>query len=316
MAEDSNTFAPGWPGIPGRWTSSVKSGVGTATSRDSHVWFTLSHGILDEVYYPRVDHACIRDLGFLVTDGRTFLSEEKRQTRSETTQVAPGVPAYRIRNTDLDGRYRIEKEVLTDPCRDVVLQRVRFAPLQGTLADFRLYVLLAPHLANRGSGNTAWVGEYKGTPMLFAEREASALALASSVPWLARSAGFVGFSDGWQELRANKRLIHTYARAENGNVALIGEVDIRASDGLFVLALAFGPTAMEAGQHAVISLIEDFDATQAEYVRAWQSWHTSLGSGRSPRRPQRALYDLSATVLRTHESKHVQGGVIASLSIP
>ena len=106
-----------------------------------------------------------------MTDGQTFFSEEKRDTRSETLQVAPGILAYRIWNTAIDGRYRIEKEVLTDPWRDVVLQRVRFVPLQGALADFRVYVLLAPHLANRGSGNTAWVGDYKGAPMLFAERD-------------------------------------------------------------------------------------------------------------------------------------------------
>jgi GH15 family glucan-1,4-alpha-glucosidase len=114
-----------------------------------------------------------------VTDGQTYFSEEKRDARSETSQVSPGIPAYQIRNTAVDGRYRIEKEVLTDPWRDVVLQRVRFVPLQGTL-DFRLYVLLAPHLANRGSGNTAWTGEYKGTEMLFAKREHYALALAST----------------------------------------------------------------------------------------------------------------------------------------
>ena len=182
MAQDSELFAPGWPGIPARWTSSAKSGLGTAVSRDSRVWFTLSHGILNEIYYPRVDRACTRDLGFIVTDGRTYFSEEKRDARSETSQVAPGVPAYQIRNTAVDGRYRIEKEVLTDPWRDVVLQRVRFVPLLGTLADFRLYVILAPHLSNRGSGNTAWVGDYKGTPMLLAERDDCALALASSAP--------------------------------------------------------------------------------------------------------------------------------------
>jgi glucoamylase len=49
--------APGKPGIPARWTSSAKSGVGTALSRASHVWFTLSHGIFNEIYYPRLDHA-------------------------------------------------------------------------------------------------------------------------------------------------------------------------------------------------------------------------------------------------------------------
>ena len=66
VAQESAMFAPGWPGIPARWTSSAKSGLGTAVSRDSHVWFTLSHGILNEVYYPRVDIPQIRDLGFIV----------------------------------------------------------------------------------------------------------------------------------------------------------------------------------------------------------------------------------------------------------
>ena len=314
-AEQNAPFAPGWPGLPARWTSSAKSGVGTAVSRDSRVWFTLSHGIVNEVYYPRVDHACTRDLGFIVTDGESYFSEEKRDTRSETSQVAPGIPAYRIHNTADDGRYRIEKEILTDPWRDVVLQRVRFVPLEGTLADFRLYVLLAPHLANAGDGNTAWVGDYKGAAMLFAERDHHALALASTAPWLARSVGFVGVSDGWQELHANKRLDRSYSRAENGNVAVTGEIDLLSCDGTFEMALGFGPTAMEAGQHALITLLEDFDETRAEYVRAWQAWHARLVDGVPP--DQRTpLYHISAAVLRAHESKRVEGGVIASLSIP
>ena len=316
MAEESDMFAPGWPGIPARWTSSAKSGLGTAVSRDSRVWFTLSHGILNEIYYPRVDHACTRDLGFIVTDGQTYFSEEKRDARSETSQLALGVPAYEIRNTAVDGGYRIEKEVLTDPWRDVVLQRVRFVPLRGRLGDFRLYALLAPHLSNRGSGNTAWVGDYKGTPMLMAERDNFALALAASAPWLARSVGFVGMSDGWQELHANKRFVRTYLRAENGNVAVTGEIDLGATDGVFTLALGFGPTAMEAGQHALISLLENFDRTKAAYVAGWKAWHKTIRSSTAPKGSRRSLYHLSAAVLQTHESKRVEGGVIASLSIP
>ena len=76
--------------------------------------------------------------------------------------------------------YRIEKELISDPARPVLLQRNRFTALGGTPTDYRLHVLLAPHLANRGSGNTAWIGEYKGVPMLFAERAGTALALACS----------------------------------------------------------------------------------------------------------------------------------------
>ena len=49
---ETERFAPGWPGISPRWTSSAKSGVGTALNLHSRVWFTLSHGILNEVYYP------------------------------------------------------------------------------------------------------------------------------------------------------------------------------------------------------------------------------------------------------------------------
>jgi glucoamylase len=168
--------APGWPGIPARWTSSAKSGMGTALNPSSRVWFTVSHGIFDEIYYPRLDQACTRDMGFIITDGNAFFSEEKRQTNQKVESLAKGVPAYRLTNTCLEGRYRIQKEILTDPRRDVILQRTQFKALEGTLDQYHLYILLAPHLANRGAENTAWIGEYKGVPMLFAEREGDALA--------------------------------------------------------------------------------------------------------------------------------------------
>jgi hypothetical protein len=60
--------APGQPGTEPRWTSSAKSGVGTAAQSASQVWFTISHGILDEIYWPEVDRACTRDLGFIVRE--------------------------------------------------------------------------------------------------------------------------------------------------------------------------------------------------------------------------------------------------------
>jgi glucoamylase len=158
------TFAPGAPGIDPRWTSSAKSGVGTALDPLSRVWFTLSHGIFNEVYYPRVDQACMRDMGLIVTDGKDFFSEEKRHTRTGIETLAPGVPAYRILNTCVAGRYTIEKKILADPHRDALLQCTRFTAQSGRAEDYHVHVLLAPHLGNRGAGNTAWVGEYKGWP--------------------------------------------------------------------------------------------------------------------------------------------------------
>ncbi|MBS0613272.1 MAG: glucan 1,4-alpha-glucosidase [Proteobacteria bacterium] len=310
------TEAPGWPGSPPRWTSSAKTGVGTALSSASHVWFTLSHGILNEVYYPRLDTPCTRDLGLIVTDGRDYFSEEKRHTHSQLSYPHAGVPLYRLMNTCRAGRYRIEKDILTDPLRDTVLQRTRFVALAGNLADYHLYALAAPHLGNHGCGNSAWIDEYKGVPMLFAQREGSALAIACSAPWRRRSAGFVGISDGWQDLSRHRLMQWEHRRASNGNVALTGEVDLDACAGSFVLALAFGNTPAEAAHRALASLADGFDAAQATFVREWQDWQRfGLRIAADQGEPYDA-YRTSRMVLRVHESKYLPGGLIASLSFP
>lgn len=308
-------YAPGWPGIPAKWTSSAKSGVGTALNAASRVWFALSHGIFNEIYYPRVDRACTRDLGLIVTDGREFFSEEKRHARHDVEYLAAGVPAYRLVNTCAQERYRIEKEIITSPHRDVVLQRARFTPLQGPMGDYRLHALLAPHLGNQGADNTAWVGDYKGAPMLFAERDNYALALACSIPWVKRSVGFVGVSDGWQDLMAHKRMEWIYQRAENGNVAMTGEIDLNHSGGVFTLALGFGLSANEAGHCALAALQEDFDLTLEEYAGEWRRWRRTL---RVPPMELDAhdLRSISLMLLRVHEAKKFPGGIIASLSVP
>jgi glucoamylase len=311
---DSNYFAPGWPGIPPRWTSSAKSGVGTALNRTSRVWFTLSHGILNEIYFPRVDMACTRDMGMLVTDGQSYFSEEKRHCKFEVSPVELGVPAFRLVNTELGNKYRIEKEVFADPHRNVVLQKTRFVPLSSN-HNFQLYALLAPHLGNFGDHNTAWVGDYKGVPMLFAEFPGGlALAFACSIPWKRRSVGFAGYSDGWQDLARNLHLKAEYQRAENGNVALTGEVDLAASGGEFVLAIGFGGLWAEAAAQARASLLDDYNHVFHDYVSQWKSWQKNLLP--LDRNDDHDLYRASTAMLRVHESKDFLGGVIASLSIP
>ena len=318
-SDHGNAFGPafGSPGIPARWTSSAKSGVGTALAANSRVWFTLSHGILNEIYFPRVDQACTRDFGLIITDGHGFFSEEKRHSNSTHEPVADGVPAFVVTSRCARDRYRIEKLVLTDPRRDVVLQRIEFHALRGSLAEYRLYALLAPHLVNRGAGNTAWVDDYKGTPMLFAEGRGAALAVGCSAPFLARSVGFVGFSDGWQDLSRHFELRWRHNLARDGNVALTGEVDLQACGGAFVLALGFGHTATEAALRVRASLSEGVDNALDEYVSSWRSWQNSLVALDADIPPGRAnTYRISTAVLRTHEARSFAGGYIASLSIP
>jgi glucoamylase len=314
--ENTQNMAPGGPGISPTWTSSAKDGVGTSLSDASRVWFSISHGILNEIYYPRVDQACIRDLGLIITNRQGLFSEEKRHTNHELQYIVSGVPAFHLTNTCTKGLYRVEKEILTDSMRDTILQRTHFTPLQGSLNDFHLYGLLAPHIGNKGFGNTAWIGEYKGHPMLFAERDGITLALASSAPWLKRSAGFVGVSDGWQDIFDHKVMTQEYSRAENGNVALTGEVDLQTSNGEFVLALGFGTNPAEAGHRALASLFEDFDRVKEKYVRLWQAWSKTIIPVEEPATGNVDLFGVSAMVIKVHESGRFPGGVIASLSIP
>lgn len=313
---ESERYAPGWPGIPPRWTSSAKTGIGTALNQHSRVWFTLSHGILNEIYYPRVDQACTRDMGFLVSNGVDFFSEEKRNCAFDNLPVEPGIPIYRLTNTCLEGRYRISKEIFTDPYRNVVIQKVRFEALQGKMSDYRLYALLSPHLENIGRDNTGWAGDYKGVSMLFAERPSGlSLAFAGSTPWKKMSVGFVGVSDGWQDVSQHYQMAWEYTRAENGNVALTGEIDLAACGGEFVLALGFGNIWAEAGQQVRSTLLEPYEDLRDHYEWHWKNWLGQMLKLDEPER-EHDRYRASVAVLRSHESKDFLGGVIASLSIP
>jgi len=306
---------PGAPGIAPRWTSSAKSAVGTALGRGSRVWFTMSHGILNEIYANCLDTACIRDFGFIVT-AKDYFSEDKRDADHSGGMVEDGVPAIRVVSTARDGRYRITKTVLCDPEREVVLQEITFEAIVGTLADYSVHAIIAPHLVNAGADNTAWYDDYKGHPMLFAEGRGTVLAVASSVPWLARSAGYVGVSDGWQTLSRGEGLRPEYQRAEKGNVAISGTVDFAAGNGRAVLAIGFGAQPEEAAFRALISLQRGVEPILKGFSAGWRNWQKSLSPlDEQYNRTGLNRYRVSTSVLATHRDE-ASGAIIASLSIP
>ena len=166
MTEAPGTEAPGTeapgtehPGLRHRagrvWcragTSSAKSGIGIALSPTSRAWFTISHGILNEVCFPRVDAACVRDFGLMVSDGDAFFAEEKRDRGFVVETVEDGVPAFALTNTHRGGRFRIVKRIISDPRNDVVLQHVKLQDLSGH--GLQLFALVALHLVNGGAHN-------------------------------------------------------------------------------------------------------------------------------------------------------------------
>lgn len=60
---------------------------------------------MNEVYHPTIDRAQVRDMEFLVTDGETFVHEEKRDLATSFEYIHPEALGVRYINRDPEGRY-------------------------------------------------------------------------------------------------------------------------------------------------------------------------------------------------------------------
>src|SRR2546428_12939273 len=94
-----------------------------------------------------------------------------------------------------------------------------------------------------------------------------------------------------------------YSTASSGNIALTARLDLMASDGECVTALAFGRTPGEAGEQARNALLKDFDRVQQAFVDAWKELPAQSMALGKMYETGFALYRVSNTVLRTHEEK-------------
>jgi glucoamylase len=138
------------PGIPPRWTSSSKEGIGTAYS----VWFNISYGILDEIYFPTIDHPQTKDMQFLITDGESFFHEERRDLEHEIECIGVDAMGYRVTSSDRAHGYRLVKEIISDPHQSCVFINTRPEGDPEFLKKLRVCALLAPHLDIGGYGNS------------------------------------------------------------------------------------------------------------------------------------------------------------------
>ncbi len=147
--------APGAPGIEPRWTAGAKDAVGTAYSVSNRLWYTLANGINTEIYYPTIDMPQVRDLQFMVSDGETFFHDERRNTISKIELIDPGALGFRITNSDPEGRYSIEKQIIGDPHLNCLLIHTKFNVASAWQGRLHLYLLCAPHL-NIGPRDRNW----------------------------------------------------------------------------------------------------------------------------------------------------------------
>ena len=327
---DPKDYAPGAPGLDPYRAGHVLSGLGKSLSPASKVTFTLAEGVVSEICFTTESAVCAHDLEWIVTDGAGFFSSEKQHTHHDTDTLETGIPAYRVSNTCIQGKYRVAKEIVTDPLRDTLLQKTIFTPLTISPSGkpYRLYLLLTPHIGEYSGAHTAWTGEYKGIPMLFARKGSVTMALACSHPWKRRSVGYTGVSDGWMDLAAHRQLTREYRRAESGSVALVGEVVIPqktrtlpAADTTppaplpsteLVVALGFGEDEREAAAKAWTSLLEGFDPAKDRYMSQWRTWQHALSSVATGNTLGKHV-KTSAQVLRVLESKSAPGALQAGL---
>jgi glucoamylase len=314
----------GSPGMEPRWTSSVKDAVGTAYAASSRVWFTCSHGILNEVYHPTIDHPQVRDMEFLVTDGETFVHEEKRDLISTFEYIDPESLGVRYVNRDPEGRYSLTKEIICDPHHSVVLISVKIEGDEELLPRLKVYALLAPHLNGGGAGNSARAVDIAGRTVLVAWKNEWSLAMAAYCGPAQRgfskvSCGFVGASDGWRDLMDNFRMDWEFGSATDGNVALMGELDLKSQPGAggyeFTLAFGIGEGLHTAAQKTISSLITPYEQHRSRFIEQWHrvanpEWLAAkAGDGGK-------LMRASHNVLLAHEDKTYSGAFVASASIP
>ena len=293
--------APNGPGDMPTWTSGGKEAVGTATSTESKVWFTLQGGILTEVYYPRLDTANVRTLEFAVSDGKQLWAESKDMVHS-LERVDEDALLYRQVSSNAEGKFKLTKTYITDPSSDALLIDVSFT---GP-ASYAVYVLFDPSLKNSGYGDTG----YSQGDALVAKKENVAIAMLSAPSFTELTSGFAGAGDGYTDLLTHHALTHKYARAENGNVLQVAKL---AKARHVVIALGFGGNAADALAVAKKSLDKGFSAVNAEYVAGWKEYTRALVRVNSK---YERMFKLSAMVLKAHEDKTYRGAMIASMSVP
>jgi glucoamylase len=242
-------------------------------------------------------------------------------------------------NRDPDGRYSLTKEMICDPHHGVVLTRVRVEGRDDLVPRLKVYALLAPHLDGGGAGNSARAVDIAGHKVLMAWKNKWGLVMAASCGFSRVSCGFVGASDGWQDVMQNYQMNWEFGSATDGNVALVGEIDLgcveRQANGLFgpngsgaenkngsatavrefTLAIGIGEGCHTAAQKTMTSRSTPFEEQRNRFIVQWKrAAHPDWLAAKA--QDGGKLMRASHAVLLAHEDKSYSGAFVASASIP
>lgn len=328
--------APGAPGDKPFWAYSGKTGIGTsyeayqqgryddnsATGTVSKVWFSLAKGMITETMFGLIHQAQIRDMQFMVSGADFVVAEsDGLSNRVEYLDVDPqGRPtslAYRVTSEDSQGRFRIIKDIFTDPDAQSLMVRVRF---QANEPGLRAHVQVNPYVNNDGVDDRAKVAD----DALIAYSGAHYLSLQSAKGLNDGSVGFVGQSDRYSQLKARGEFTRYQSTGEQaGNVAMSATLGEISENSQFDLVLSYGSSEQEALAQGQKTLKRGYDTVLAHYngdgdAIGWQDYLQSLQLERlyDASTDGGKLLNTSALVLKAQEDKTHAGALIASLSNP
>jgi len=334
------SIAPGAPGSASHWSYSGKTGIGTSyeqytqgqyqdsgsTGKISKVWFSLAQGVLTETMFGLIHEAQIQEAQFYVK-GDNFLHQEKADTLSQIDYLhkdAQGHPlslAYKIVNSDKEGRYEIEKHIFTDPDTNSLMMKVIFRAQADNLTP---YLYINPHMANTGPGDKAW---QEGNTWYAADGKTH-LAISTNATIANSTVGFEGVSDGLNDLISNGKLTSTYNTTGDttGNIAMTLQLPTlkKGETGEWQFVLGFGNSKEESLAASTQTLNTGAQKVLANFNGAgdaigWEDYLASLPAlealSKESTDSGKLLY-ASALVLKAQEDKTYAGGMIASLSNP
>ncbi|WP_372870888.1 glycoside hydrolase family 15 protein [Shewanella sp.] len=364
-AEDSSatsidvSIAPGAPGATPTWAFAGKTGIGTSyepymdgkyqgsdANPLSRVWFSVADGVLTETMYGLIHNAQLRELSFIIK-GKDFVDFEAKDTSHSQRYLhtdAQGRPeslALVLENTDKDGQYRIEKQLITDPHRDALVMKVTITAMADGITP---YLYADPQMDNGGVDDIAYLSDggfiaAQGSTT-DAKGDTSAMSIRTSVPFIARQVGFEGVSSGVEAIKQGSALSgfsQTFEGAPDeakqlGNIALSGQfAPLNKGETLSMeVVLGFGKAssiaaAADAAENtAEASLDTGFDALAADFAgndkaQGWRQYLKSLPALNAMAKQTAdggKLLNLSAMVLKAQEDKTHAGALIASLSNP
>jgi len=223
---------------------------------------------------------------------------------------------FSIVNDAENGRYRLDKTIISHPHQDCVLMRTRFSMASDEARALQLFVLCAPHLEGGGWHNSAETVDTRGGRMFVMSKGHTWAALGCTTGFGRCSCGYVAVNDGWTDLHDNFAMDWEFDAVTDGNVAVTGEIDLsRGTE--FTIGLGFGDTRHRAVANLLQSLVVPFDETLDRFRNEWDRTRKRFTLvDAQPDRHRRSLYQRSINVLLAHEDKQYPGAFIAALSIP